>query len=334
MSLAAAVTDLEIVPLLVEKGQAHPATVHLRVHGMSTTPAGQRVYRMVTRDGHYVGRTLPTRHRARKGDVLKIGANSLLQDANGDLRWSNADVIGGYTDSPHSWRELEAIAGDRLLKDDGGGNSNSAPGPAGDIPPAGDEGDASRFPSGPTLEAVHVNSPLPNISVGYQLQGAFLPVRKADQWKQLVYGVVLEPNSVDAQDDFMLPKHVEASAHGYLKRAIRGTSSVMKLQHRRQGFKKDRASLCPVESFIAPVDFSYDGKEMIKKGSWVLVVHVEDARLWQDFLDGKYAAFSVGGKGVRQSLHRPDGEVPHGIIASDPNAWRRQLDSLGLSDFV
>lgn len=301
----------------VEKGDAHAAELRLRVHGVSRTPSGQRVYRMVTRDGQYVGRTNPTNHRARKGDVLKVSANDLLQDSQGDLRWMNANVVG-YSDAPHSWRDLEAFAGAALAKD-------TAPGPAGDIPPAGDEGVDDNPPSkftlgvmeaaagsGPTSRSVHVDVPLRNISQAYVgrrgkpvLRGEFLPVSKAGKMKQLVYGVVLEPNSFDSQDDFMLPHHVEQAAHGYLKRAIRGQSSVAKLQHRTQGFFKGKPSIVPVESFIAPVDFTYDGVEMIKQGSWVLCMHVEDPALWQDFLDGKYQAFSVGGSGVRQSLHSP-----------------------------
>jgi hypothetical protein len=349
--IAAAIDTLDMQePVRMGRGrsEARAATLGLRVNGVSTTPSGHRVYRMVTRDGHYVGRTNPTRHRARKGDVLKITASHLEQDATGDMRWTNPDVSGGYTDAPHSWRELEAIAADQMQKDGGNAGGDSAPGPAGDIPPARDEGDAARFPSGPTLEAVHVNSPLPNISTGYQLtrragrkpdepvlQGEFLPVRKEDRWKQLVYGVVLEPNSMDSQNDFMLPKHVEASAHGYLKRAIRGTSSIHKLAHRAKvNVRGSQKSMIPVESFIAPVDFSYDGKEMIKQGSWVLVVHVEDPALWQDFLDGKYQAFSVGGTGIRRSLHRPPPDVPRGIIASDANNWDPSTRSLGGGVFI
>ncbi len=126
----------------------------------------------------------------------------------------------------------------------------------------------------------------------------------------------------------MLPHHVERAAHGYLKRAIRGKSSVAKLQHRAQGFFKDKPSICPVESFIAPIDFSYDGKEMIKAGSWVLCMHVEDPALWQDFLDGKYAAFSVGGTGVRQSVSASNDLAEHDQIGRqqpnyfEPDPWR------------
>jgi broad specificity phosphatase PhoE/8-oxo-dGTP pyrophosphatase MutT (NUDIX family) len=314
----------------VSKTQAHPATLRLRVHGVSNAPGGHRVYRMESRDGHYVGRTNPTRFRARKGDVLKVQAQDYLQDTQGDVRWTNAGVVG-FDDTPHSWKELQAFAGGTLEKD-------AAPGDAGNLPTAIDQGVVRTIGGdGPTLAAVHVNIPLGGISQAYVnrqtkrrfkpandsvLQGEFLPITKAQEWKQLVYGVVLEPNAIDSQDDFMLPHHVERTAHGYLKKAIRGRSTVAKLQHgaHKGGFSKTRPSIVPVESFIAPVDFSYDGREQIKKGSWVLVMHVEDPDLWQDFLDGKYKAFSVGGSGVRRAVNGAADLVPRGLIGiQQPN---------------
>jgi 8-oxo-dGTP pyrophosphatase MutT (NUDIX family) len=332
----------------VTKGDARPAMLHLRVHGVSNAPGGMRVYRMGTRDGHYVGRTLPTRVRARKGDVLKVETGDFLQDVQGDMRWINPNVVSHYSDAPHSWRELSALAGGELAKD-------GAEGSAGDIPPAGDLGASSSMPSldtldatgsgfGPSLSAVHVNVPLPKLSVSYVgerrrrknedaependsvLHGEFLPVRKADQWKQLVCGVVLEPNVLDSQDDFMTPKHVEKAAHAYMKRVVRGKASVAKLQHRQAGFKKTQPSLVPVESFIAPQDFSYDGKEMIKAGSWVMVMHCEDDALWQDFLDRKYTGFSIGGSGIRRSVQGADygPTVPRGLMAQEPSDWQVQ----------
>lgn len=326
----------------IAKGQARPAEMNLRVNGVSAVPGGHRVYRMVTKDGRYVGSTSPTRVRARKGDVLKIQANDFLQDAaSDDLRWQNAHVAG-YSDAPHTWRDLQAMAGDTLYKD-------GAPGPAGDLPAADDQGWASSdFPSGPTLSAVHVNMPLPSLSVVYipdgtkrkakkqpVLRGEFLPVSKAERWRQLVYGVVLEPNVLDSQDDYMLAHHVEKTAHNYLKKAIRGASSVAKLQHRAQGFFKSKPSIVPVESYIAPCDFSYDGMDMIKKGTWVMVMHVEDPGLWQDFLDGKYTGFSVGGSGVRQSMHVPVDLVDHGYIAHpQPSEWPMAPSPGQLGSFV
>jgi hypothetical protein len=43
-------------------------------------------------------------------------------------------------------------------------------------------------------------------------------------------------------------------------------------------------------------------------------MHVEDPELWQDFLDGKYKAFSVGGSGVRRAVKGAADLVPRGDI--------------------
>lgn len=318
------------------KAQAKPATLNLRVHGMHHAPQNQLIYRMETRDGRYVGKTNPTKHRAKKGDILTIAANDFATDGSGDLAWLNPNVVSHYTDSAHSWKELQAMAGGAIVKD-------TAPAPAGDIPAAGDSGAGDLMPSGQTLEAmgaaasggdlpigptlnsVHVNRPLKDISVGYMGRQKKLRVSKADQVKQLVYGVVLEPNTLDSQDDYMLPNQVEKAAHNYLKKVARGKSSVSKLQHRAPGFFKNKPSVVPVESFIAPVDFSYDGNEMIKKGTWVLVLHIEDKAVWQDVLAGKYTGLSIGGSGIRQSYHVP---VPADFMGHlEPEDWAASINA-------
>jgi broad specificity phosphatase PhoE/8-oxo-dGTP pyrophosphatase MutT (NUDIX family) len=330
------VTDRnKVKPVNISKAQARAATLHLRVNGVSKSPDGGNVYRMVTRDGHYVGRTNSTRLKARKGDVLKIQANDFARDAGGDYHWINPNVMSGYTDAAHSWKELEALAGGTLEKD-------FASGPAGQAPAAGDSPNGtSQMPSagtlaamtpaatsevpagsgtGPTLQAVHRNKPLKDLSVAYLNGPVDVRVYKADRKKQLVYGVVLEPNALDSQDDFMLPDQVEKAAHTYMKKVVRGKASVSKLQHRVQGFFKNKPGVVPVESYIAPCDFTLDGVEMVKKGTWVMCVHVEDPEIWNDVLKGEYTGFSIGGTGVRRSMHvSPD--VPRGYITTQPHGW-------------
>jgi broad specificity phosphatase PhoE len=314
----------------VSKGQARPATLHLRVHGVSRHPDGGNIYRMVTRDGHYVGRTNSTRLKARKGDVLKVQTADFTRDIGGDYHWMNPNVVQGYNDAAHSWRELEALAGGVLVKD-------FASGPAGNPPPAGDSPTgSSQMPSagtlaamtpaatsevpaggmGPTIQSVHRNKPLKDLSVAYMNKNVKVRVHKADKQKQLVYGVVLEPNALDSQDDYMLPDQVERAAHGYLKKVVRGKASVSKLQHRTQAFFKNKSGVVPVESYVAPCDFTLDGIEMVKKGTWVMCVHVEDPDIWQGVLDGEYTGFSIGGTGVRRSMHIPPEVVPSGWIGT------------------
>lgn len=214
----------------------------------------------------------------------------------------------------------------KLIEDDEDElEKDSAPPPAGNIPADQGTDDFGGMPSketlsavGPTISSVHVRVPLKNISISYAGKKKKLRVAKTDKQKQLIYGVVLEPNVMDSQEDFMLPEHVEQAAHTYMKKVVRGKSSVAKLQHRKQGFFKAKASVVPVQSFIAPADFSYDGKETVRKGTWVMCLHCEDSIVWQDVMDGKYTGLSIGGSGIRQELRLP---VPGEWMTTEPSDW-------------
>jgi GNAT superfamily N-acetyltransferase len=124
-----------------------------------------------------------------------------------------------------------------------------------------------------------------------------VPIIKADKHKQVVYGVVLAPDEVDSQEDWMSADDIESAAHIYLQK-----SRVVGSGHGRA------IQAEPVESYIAPVDMELEGgqygPQKIKKGSWVLGIKIKDAKEWQKVLEGEYQAFSVGGFGLR------DGQNP------------------------
>lgn len=107
----------------------------------------------------------------------------------------------------------------------------------------------------------------------------------ADEEQRLVYGVVLEPNSIDSQGHVMTVDDVQYAAHHYL-----GSQGIMGLRH------QNTADAVPVESFIAPCDFELGGQTVLQ-GSWVLVSYVRDDVLWNAIKDGTYTGYSVGGFG-------------------------------------
>lgn len=123
-----------------------------------------------------------------------------------------------------------------------------------------------------------------------------VPVAKADTALQIAYSVVLEPctpeTTIDTQGDYYDAEDVERAAHGFLARVAKGTggSGLMHLGDQLVGY--------PVESFIAPVDFVL-GDDIVKAGSWVIGMHYPDPAVWADVVIGKYAAFSVQGRGRR-----------------------------------
>lgn len=136
---------------------------------------------------------------------------------------------------------------------------------------------------------------------GYPSQGALakvrksIPIAKIDRAKQIVYGVVLAPDEVDSQEDWMPADEIEKAAHAYME-----NSRVIGKEH-----SSHLEQACPVESYIAPIDFEQDdgpyGPQSIKKGSWILGVKIKDPKEWKKVVDGEYQGFSVGGLGMRTS---------------------------------
>ena len=116
-------------------------------------------------------------------------------------------------------------------------------------------------------------------------------VMKAESMKQLIYGVVLAPDEVDFQEDYMTAQDIETAAHGYLIK-----SRIVGEQHEKE------ADADIVESYIAPQELKWEGLngiQIVKKGSWVIGVKVNDPAMWQKVLKGEITGFSVGGMGER-----------------------------------
>jgi hypothetical protein len=117
----------------------------------------------------------------------------------------------------------------------------------------------------------------------------FVPFSKADDEKRLVYGVVLEPEVVDAQGDIESEEEIEKAAHAFM----------IKSQEIQRQHNDEETSVKVVESFIAKEDFSLDG-EPVKKGSWVMAVWVPDDEIWKAVKSGELTGFSIRGMGERE----------------------------------
>jgi len=113
---------------------------------------------------------------------------------------------------------------------------------------------------------------------------------KADDEKQIVYGVVFEPDFNDADDEFVTKDDIEDAAHDYLVNMRRlGDQSHQKLSHKTE--IDDRTDI--VESYIAPADFKV-GEELIKEGSWIVGMKIHDKDLWKE-TKASITGFSAGG---------------------------------------
>jgi DNA adenine methylase len=122
------------------------------------------------------------------------------------------------------------------------------------------------------------------------------PILKADE-ERYVLGIVLEPETVDAQGDIYSVEEVRKAAHTFME-VYRGVG----LQH--QVRVDDRVKI--LESYLAPGDLELGGL-LVKRGTWLLAVRVLDDELWQLVKDGTLTGFSIGGTARKVPAGTSDG---------------------------
>ena len=132
-------------------------------------------------------------------------------------------------------------------------------------------------------------------------------LKKADDAKRIVYGVVLDPYIVDAHDDYLSPAEIETTSHNFM-----ASSRMIGLDH--NGATEAQV----VESWIQPYPDSDEykkavagephralrtpfGDDFIHSGSWVLGVKLSPEN-WAKVQAGELNAFSIGGFGTRENI--------------------------------
>ncbi len=120
-------------------------------------------------------------------------------------------------------------------------------------------------------------------------------VVKAEQGsgeERFVYGIVLEPEVADSQEDVVSKEEIRKAAHEYME-FYRGTG----LMHRERLFGGARI----LESYLAPQDLVING-ENVKEGSWLMGWRLVSDALWADAKSGKLTGFSIQGSAVREPV--------------------------------
>ena len=117
-------------------------------------------------------------------------------------------------------------------------------------------------------------------------------ITKADEVRQLVYGVVLEPETVDLQGDVISAEEIEKACHRYME-----NSRVIGEQHMK------KLDAIPVECAIARTDFE-EGGQVIKKGSWYMCTLIKSREKWESIKNslenGGKDGYSIGAYGQRK----------------------------------
>jgi len=121
-----------------------------------------------------------------------------------------------------------------------------------------------------------------------------LPIIKSESNgdERIVYGVVLEPETVDSQDDIYSEQEIRDCAHRFMEEFRHlGVMHEMRMD--------DRLKI--LESYIAPADLIIEG-QAIKKGTWLMVIRVLDDGLWRAVKDKELTGLSIGGSALRKPV--------------------------------
>lgn len=108
-------------------------------------------------------------------------------------------------------------------------------------------------------------------------------IKSDDEAERLVYGIVYEPDTIDAHGDFADAKTIEKAAHEFM------------LKYRQIDKNHDFVAGVGevVESYIAPADMDLNG-EPVKKGTWILTTKA-DEETWEAVKKGEFQGYSLAG---------------------------------------
>lgn len=112
-----------------------------------------------------------------------------------------------------------------------------------------------------------------------------------DKEKRLVYGVVIEPKSIDTDKEWTDEKEIETACHNFMK-----YFQDFGIEHKISLSK----GLVLVENYINPSNSVINGV-MLKKGSWVMVHYVEDEEIWDSIKSGELTGYSFEGLGFLEN---------------------------------
>ena len=119
------------------------------------------------------------------------------------------------------------------------------------------------------------------------------PLILGDNAERIVYGVILEPDTEDAQGHTVAAPSIEQACHTFMARTFDLDA------HHARLIQSDEARV--VESWIQrePVLWKFgDIETEVKPGSWCMAVKIFSDALWQEILDGEITGFSPKGTAV------------------------------------
>ncbi|MEC2706124.1 XkdF-like putative serine protease domain-containing protein [Bacillus thuringiensis] len=135
-------------------------------------------------------------------------------------------------------------------------------------------------------------------------------ILKTEEEKQLVTGVVYEPDVEDSHGDIMTAEEIEKAAYTFMEN----------YQHIDKQHDEIAGKGTVVENWIAKSDMTV-GEQEVQAGTWLMTVRVDDADTWEEIKKGEVTGFSMGGFGERVEIAKTD-DFTH----EDKGLIRKMLD--------
>lgn len=115
-------------------------------------------------------------------------------------------------------------------------------------------------------------------------------IRKVDEEKRMVYGVVYTPDEVDSQGDYADAPTIERAAHEFLKQQLLHNVDTQHDFQPEKGYVAESYLIRGVDALF-PDD---------KEGTWVVAIKVEDDEVWKAVKAGDYTGLSLAGTASRE----------------------------------
>ena len=116
----------------------------------------------------------------------------------------------------------------------------------------------------------------------------FFKFYKQVKKKQMVGGIVYEPNAVDTQGDYTDAEEIQKAMYAFMEKYAKNSKRI-KIGH------KGTAHTFPIMECFQPEHDIQRGGQTVKKGAWWLMLKVTDKGVWADIEAGKITGFSMGG---------------------------------------
>jgi len=125
--------------------------------------------------------------------------------------------------------------------------------------------------------------------IGKAQKEAIFKIVKVEKKKQIVGGIVYEPDEVDTQGDYTDTAEIEKAMHRFMEKYATNTNRI-RINH------KGKKYFFPVLECFQPESNTVKGDQPLKKGSWWIQIKILNKEIWKQIEDGTLTGFSMGGR--------------------------------------